>query len=288
MATSILTLPVGASQNPNGAQMGYQIIEKIDVVTSPGILPNQNGWNTTNAVYVNNQGEWKQVESVYVQKNGEWVQTAPKVNDLYPKKVVRLNIASSYAYAPDFGGISFMQLQTAGGYFIPAGMKITNFRWAGRYEAIKDGLFFAQSTALSQSLGQAKRKALIIGKRPTSNYTGLPGNATTNPPNVSAPGPQPSAFQWFTPTWSIPFRQNRSDSGNMQGVRIITPNLTFDGLCGGFDGGPTDSFTLQIPSDYVLPFPVDQLISVRAAGSCGSTVCNHNTCSGLFLTFEEA
>jgi hypothetical protein len=286
MPTSFLTLPVGATQNPNGSQLGHQISQRIETVSFPGILPNQNGWNALSSIHVNNDNSWKKVESTYVNSNGEWKEITPKVNGFYPKKIVRLNLAEWYAYAADFGGISFMQLQTAGDYFIPAGMKITNIKWAGRYEDIKDGLFFAQSTALSQSLGQAKRKALIIAKRPSPTYTGLPGNTTNSPPNISAPGPQPSAFQWFTPSWYTPITQSRG-GGNMQGVRIITDNLNFDGMCGGHDG-PTYSYTLTIPNDYVLPFPVDQLISVRAAGNCGSTVCNHNTCGGSFLTFEEA
>lgn len=286
MPTSFLTLPVGATQNSNGSQLGHQIGQRIDVVTSPGILPNQNGWKELDTVHVNHDNSWKKVESMYVNSNGEWKQFAPKVDDFYPKKTIRLNLADWYSYAPDFGGISFMQFQTAGGYFVPAGMKINSIKWGGRYEDIKDGLFLAQSTVLSQSLGQAKRKALIIAKRPSPTYMGLLGNTTNNPPNISAPGPQPSAFQWFTPSWYATITQTRG-GGNMQGVRIITNNQTFDGLCGGHDG-PTYSYTITIPNDYVLPFPVDQLISVRAAGNCGSTVCNHNTCGSPFLIFEEA
>ena len=267
--------------------MGHLIGDVSTIVSYPGIRVNQDAdWKRIGGFYVKHNGEWRNVEKAYISSNGQWRETAAELQEGDPRTSVKFNLCGGFEVSGDFGGNSYMEYRTANQLYVPAGWKIKTIKFAARYDVICDGIFLGQTAALSSFLGQQKRRALILTKRPSNTYVGLAGNASGN---VSSPGPQPSAWQWSTPSWAVLNLPN-GQGGNMQAVRLRTPNIDGATMCGGVGGGPVSNAVLNIPDSYVLPFPVDCIVSVRYSGECGgkNRYCNHYVCdNSSYLEFES-
>jgi hypothetical protein len=275
----------GSTQPCSSLRFGYETTPSISQSTYTGVFPNKEGsWQQASKVYVMQSGEWREPQSMYVMRNGTWSQTSTELVDTNTRTNVKLRMCGGFEVAGDFGGNSYMQYFTPSQLYVPAGWKIKTIRYSGRYDVICDGIYLTQSTELATSLGQTKRKALILCRRSSTTYV---GRNTSAQGNVSSPGPQPTAFEWNTPTWAATNLPN-GQGGNMQAVNLYTPNAGAS-MCGGVDG-PRTLVPLTIPSNFTLPFPIDQFVSVRYSGECGgkNRYCNHYTCdNSSYLEFES-
>jgi len=266
--------------------MGYVIAPApISVMYSGFRVQSNSTWNSIGQGYVNQGNEWKPIKSVYVVNNGEWKQSAATLQEGGNSIRIKLTLCGGFEVCGDVGGNSPMVYTTPSQLYIPQGWKFRTVRWSARYDDTCDGVFLAQSPELASSLGQIKRKALILARRSSPVYTSL-SSANAACANVPYGGRNASGFEWFTPTWAFLNLPN-SESGNMRGLQLYSRNTTSNsGMCGG-SGGPTTIVSL-IHDDYALPFPIDQIISMRSQSNCGKYRCNHYLCDdSSYLEFDE-
>jgi hypothetical protein len=289
MPPTIPTLGSGGqslSQACSGQTMGYVIAPTPVTIRYSGFRVQSNStWNSIGQGFVNQGNEWKSIESVYVVNNGEWKQSAATLQEGADKVRIKLTMCGGFEVCGDVGGNSPMVYTTPNQLYIPTGWLFRTVRWSARYDDTCDGVFLAQSPQLASSLGQTKRRALILCRRSNPVYTSL-SSANAACSNVPYGGRNASEFLWTTPSWAYLNLPN-GQSGNMRGLRLYSRNTTTNAnMCGGA-GGPTTEVQL-VHDNYALPFPIDQIISMRSQSNCGKYKCNHYLCdNSSYLEFDE-
>lgn len=238
-------------------------------------------------MFVKDGNLWKPSTEMYVNRQGTWKRTGPRVQQIGYYTKIRFSLCGQ-GIDSDFGGFSYREWTAPNGLYIPQGYGIKGIRFQARYDVVADGVFFAQSAALANALGNPRRKALILARRANPGYVGR--NVSDTGYNIEAPGIKPSEWDWSTPSWGYIDNGLISNSGNMMSLNIYTVGLNAN-MCGGVSGGPQVRIQLNIPNNYTLPFPIDQIVSVRFSDDCGGKrrFCNHYLCGdggGSYLEFK--
>jgi len=267
--------------------LGYIYSQIANIVQFPGIQVNQNsGWQKPAEIFVNSGGEWKPIQSVYIIKDGAWQKSAPTLEQGSSKNQISIRPCSR-SYAGDHGGISYMEFYMPGGYYIPSGWFFRRFSWGGYYDKNLDGLYFTQSQALADAMGNpgGKRKALVLALSRSPVYTGK--SSYSGGGTISTPGPNPSVFEWTIPSWA---RRDLINSGdhdeNVVSERVYSVGQS---IVGGCNADANYNYPVSLPTDYVLPFPIDRIVSARYSPSCGGCgrTCNHSSCPNIYFDFEQ-
>lgn len=296
MPTSINNLGnTPSSVSCSNLNAGYEYDQHYTYILHPSIRVNSASttWtppyptnnNPTNAVYVNNGNDWAVVERCHVVENGQWKRSAPILWERYFQNQVKIK-PCGLDYLPEFNGISYMQHSIRDGYYIPQGWTLQGFSWAGKYDEVLDGLFLTQSTALAQLVNPGQRKALILARRASTVYVGR--SSYVGARGISPPGPRPNVFTWVQPNWAIR-NLPQTFNGNIIGVAVYSQNAN-SVACGG--QGPSEHIA-QLPTNYAMPFAVDQIVSARyTAEDCTPDCfdfrhCNHSCCSNIFFHFRS-
>lgn len=268
--------------------LGYVYSQISTVVQFPGLRVNQNStWINPAEIFVNSGGQWRPVDATYIVENGQWKSSAPTLEIGSTKNQISLR-PCSLSYAGDHGGISYMEFFMPGGYYVPAGWIFKRFSWGGVYDKNLDGLYLTQSQALADAMGNTggKRKALILAKSRSPVYTGR--TTYTGEGSVSTPGPtQPSVFEWLQPTWARTDLISPGDHDeNAVSERVYSVGVQPVGNC---NADANYNYPVSLPTDYILPFPVDRIVSARYSPECGSCrrECNHSSCPNIYFDFEQ-
>lgn len=249
MPTSVATLPIGTNTPPNsntalGVNLYYNYENTVEYFSGASVA-NANQWGTADEMYVKQGSGWQRVQSAHALSNGSWTSSGTNLMRTRTRRTTRARIWSLLRYGePD--GRSIYTFSLPDDLYIPTSWKLVQYHSSGLYDDVCDGTFFGQGVTID-----SVRDAVIMAKRPSSNYVG--SNTDT----------WESWQSWSGTVTNLP----QSQSGNRTRVQVRTQNTT-PRACGA-----ERCIDISIPPTFVAPFNINQWVSVKAGGDC--SVCNH-------------
>ena len=248
------TVPVPPSGLGLGYQAYYHYVQTVEFFSGTAI-PEGSQWRTIRSIFVNENNSWMPVRDVHVLSGGEWKPTGTNLYRIRTDRTTRYKISSVSHYREPGGAYHFHTftirnipgISPQSRYWIPSGLKMLGYDSSGVYDDCMDGVFWGQSEFLSTS----NRRAIIMSSRENPSWVGRNTERyKTWSTWSSAPRDIPCGGSW------------RRLCGKVRTQNYPAHRCSCDGC-----------YERIIPDTFVVPFNIDQWVSVKVGDSC--TTCNH-------------